>query len=326
MLGEISDFVFKNIELSKAISYSGQNHVIPLYHTVSDLPLPHIKNLYKVKSISEFKKDVDFFLKHYHSVNIHDLIIHLKNKDKNKSVFHLTFDDGLKEIVTIIAPILLEKGIHATFFINPDFLNNQTLFYRFKASLLINRLEQIGSHDYTLKEINEKLNNCVGKTIKEKLLNVSYLNKEVLDEIADLLNVDFNEFLKTEPFVNDQDIEWLIRKGFTIGAHSFDHPLFAQIPLKEQLYQAEESMNFLKEKYSIGDRLFAFPFTDKGVTADFFKAVNDKEPTFFFGTSGLKYDLVNLNFQRLPMENNLLATHAFVKYQYIKNAFRLGND
>jgi len=325
MIKQILGFISKNIDLEILKKFSGQNHIIPLYHTVSDSSLAHIRNLYKVKTVEEFKKDLDFFLKHYKSVTLNDLINHLRN-DKNKdSVFHLTFDDGLKEIVTTIAPILLEKGVHATFFVNSDFVNNKSLFYRFKTSLLINQLGIIDKESI-LEVLREKLSRFTGGSLKEKLLNVSYLNKEVLDEIAELLNVDFDEYLKTEPFVNDQDIEWLLSKGFTIGAHSVDHPLYSQISLEEQILQTEESLSFLKEKYNLEDRLFAFPFSDKGVTVDFFKALKEKKSTFSFGTSGLKYDLVNLNFQRLPMENNLLTTYEFVKYQYIKGALRLGND
>ena len=54
--------------------------------------------------------------------------------------FLLTFDDGFREIYDIIAPILLDKGIPATFFISSGFLDNRELCYQHKASLLVEKV------------------------------------------------------------------------------------------------------------------------------------------------------------------------------------------
>ena len=60
-----------------------------------------------------------------------------ENSALPKNAFLLSFDDGLKEVFTTIAPILLKKGVPASFFINPCFIDNNELFYRYKISLLI---------------------------------------------------------------------------------------------------------------------------------------------------------------------------------------------
>ena len=47
----------------------------------------------------------------------------------------LTFDDGLSECYQVVAPILKEKGIPATFFLCSAFVDNHELAYRFQEEL-----------------------------------------------------------------------------------------------------------------------------------------------------------------------------------------------
>ncbi|WP_379101016.1 polysaccharide deacetylase family protein [Pedobacter alpinus] len=302
---------------------SGSRHLLPLYHTVSDIGLPHIKNLYTTKNTTEFRNDLDFFLKNYKSVAIDELINQLKENNVREPIFNLTFDDGLKEIVEIIAPILLEKGVNATFFINSGFINNTSLFFRFKTSLLINKIKDKINSDNVIKQLKELLDGLSGETLTKKLLNITYNNKNILDKAGEILEVDFEEFLKTEPFVDDDDIQWLIDKGFTIGAHSIDHPLFSDITLDEQIRQAESSICVLNEKFEVAkNRLFAFPFSDNLVSDSFFKRINNEFPTYTFGTSGLNYDFEKLNFQRVPIENSSFGISELIKMYHLKFLLR----
>ncbi|NCB09485.1 MAG: hypothetical protein EOM73_15150, partial [Bacteroidia bacterium] len=91
---------------------------LPFYHVVSDQKLPHIQN-YPFRTVRQFQSELDFFLKHFKPVSLQYLIENPKTTEK---IFHISFDDGLKECAEIIAPILLQKGIPATFFINPGFV------------------------------------------------------------------------------------------------------------------------------------------------------------------------------------------------------------
>jgi len=47
------------------------NHsfVAPFYHVVSDEPLPHVEQLYNIKTIQQFKDDLDFLLKHFKPID-----------------------------------------------------------------------------------------------------------------------------------------------------------------------------------------------------------------------------------------------------------------
>jgi hypothetical protein len=62
---------------------------------------------YNYRNTVQFEKELDFYLKYFKPVSLDELI---SKKDSGKKIFHLSFDDGLKECAEIIAPILLKKG------------------------------------------------------------------------------------------------------------------------------------------------------------------------------------------------------------------------
>ncbi len=64
-------------------------------------------------------------------------------------------------------------------------------------------------------------------------------------------------------------IKTLVHKGFHVGAHSLDHPLYNLISLEEQLHQTNESVNWVCNTFGIPYRTFAFPYVDKGVSNAF---------------------------------------------------------
>ena len=260
---------------------SGQRVILPFYHVVSDIEKPHYKNLYPIKSVSEFEEDLDFLLKYFKPISLSELIELVESGKKSKEkVFHLTFDDGLSELYNVVAPILKEKNIPATFFINTDFLDNKAMFYRFKASLLTEEFAANG------------------------MLDLPYGQENDIDVLAETLEYDFDEYLKQEqPYLTSEQIKELISQGFTFGGHSLNHPLYSKINIEEQLNQTLESVNNLTNQFNLTYKVFSFPFTDDGVGQEFYKKVNS-QLDLTFGTAGIKNDFSNKNLQRIGMEEN----------------------
>ena len=93
----------------------------PFYHSVSSDALPHIWPLYNTLDIKEFRVHLDYMQGHFEFIGSSELLELVNGKawQKSKPPAFLSFDDGLIECSSIIAPILREKGIPATFFINP---------------------------------------------------------------------------------------------------------------------------------------------------------------------------------------------------------------
>jgi peptidoglycan/xylan/chitin deacetylase (PgdA/CDA1 family) len=194
---------------------------------------------------------------------------------------HLTFDDGLKECHSVIAPILKRKGIPATFFVSPGFVDNKELFHRFKCTILTSRgLLQPKREKYFIHE------------------------SQLLDEVADRNGVSFSDYLAiNQPYMTLEEILSLKSDGFTIGSHSLNHPEFWTLSEDEQYRQIAESMKWVVDHFQPEIKAFSFPFTDDQVKLSLFEKLKANDVIdITFGTAGLKFDSCPINLQRIPVE------------------------
>jgi len=305
--------------------FEKSNIFIPYYHLVSDnRSIPHTKHLFRHRDISQFKNDLDFFLIHFEPISLFDLIDSIKNhKSFKKKSFLLTFDDGYREIYNIVAPILKSKGIAATCFLTTDFLDNKNLSIRNKASILLEKLYQ------EKVSVKKKVNKIFQKyNLKFTNLVTGFFSIPsdkifVLNEIADLLNISFSEYLKdNKPYLSSSQVKKLLNSGFTIGSHSLDHLLYSRIKFKEQIHQTINSTKTLGNNFLINYRAFAFPYSDHSVSKEFYENLN-KYVDIFFGTSGLMRDNIRKSIQRFPMENDNFDAERILKKLFLSKIFRI---
>lgn len=267
--------------------------LLPFYHVVSDEPLPHVLN-YPYRNTRQFEAELDFLLKHYRPVGLEEL---LKQPSDMSKVVHLSFDDGLRQCATVIAPILLSKGIPATFFVNPGFADNKALFHRYKASLVISRLREDKHGDVWLGERGFST---------ARLLQLPIGDTKTVDRLAEELGLSWDHFLDDyQPYMSLDQIRELEDRGFSIGGHSWNHPEFAALDYHDQYQQVAQSMEWIGSHLHQKYRVFAFPYTDDGVPARLLKQVaDDSLCDLTFGTAGLKYDSVPRHLQRFPAETD----------------------
>lgn len=317
----------KKLDANILRGISGINPLLPFYHTVFNDYLPHVAHLLKFKTVDRFILDLDYFLRYYKSISLDKLIKHKNESLKIPSnSVHITVDDGLKEIFQIIAPILKEKNLDATFFICTDFLDNKTLFYRHKASILIDYLtKHDGKNKINLVEEILKEQNYNTNDLRTSILSISYEKQNVLDIIANEIGFSFREYLnKNKPYLTSSQVKELISEGFTIGSHSRDHPYFQQLTLSSQLKQTRDSLNFLSDKFSIDYKAYSMPFNDLGIKKEFFyKLYSEIGIDIYFGSSGMKTDQFSNNFQRFHLENrfaNSSLSHV-IKNKYSTTIF-----
>lgn len=272
--------------------------LLPFYHLVSDDQKPWRRN-YDYPGVKKFEEELDFLLAHFKPVALDELL-----SGRNLSgCFHLSFDDGLRECAEAVVPVLKRKGVPATFFINPSFVDNRDLFHRYKASEIVALLQQ--------RNIN--LN-----------LQQTYADLESLDGLAAEIGIDWDEWLeKHRPYLSLDQIRQLQADGFSIGSHSMDHPEFDLLDEETQLDEIRESMTWLTRKLNPPVKAFAFPFTDAGVSDTVFKTCRDEHVfDLSFGTAGLKKERQPRHFQRLPMERRMeRSTNQRIKEAYL--AYRI---
>jgi len=305
------------------VRLSGHDMILPFYHVVSDEAMPHVRNVYPVRTLKRFKKDLEFLLRHYEPVGMEDFLSGSRVEGRVKPSMLLSFDDGLSEINDVVAPYLIEKGVPAAFFVNPAFIDNRKLFYRYKSSLIIDRLETINYSPAVTELLQSRyhLDEASRKSAREFILGLSSNNMHMIDEISELLELDFVSFLKIKkPYLELKQLNGLSDQGFYIGAHSMDHPLFANLRLEDMLEQYRESMEYVRLEIGGKFGIFSFPFTDDGVPGRFFEKImgEDMPPLdASFGSAGLKKDPVPFHHQRIEMEVGHVPARTLLRGEYL---------
>lgn len=318
--------IFTKIPSSILVKLTRTNLIIPYYHMVSDNKVLHLKHLYGFKNIKQFKDDLDFLLKKFSPIGLLDLLDFL-NKDRllPDKAFLLTFDDGFREMYDIVSPILIEKGIPACFFINSAFIDNKELCYQNKASIIAEYLQKPISSMVKIK-VKETLikNGIPSKDLISGVLSITYQQRNILNEIAKIIEVDFGDYLlRNKPYLTSNNINKLLENGFTIGAHSIDHPLYSLLSLKEQLYQTLESVKLIKNKFCLDYGAFAFPHNDNDVLNTFFiELYNSGLVDVSFGTAGMVEDTVHRNIQRISLEKPLMPAERILALQFAKKLYK----
>lgn len=240
------------------------NCYIPFYHVIAKEELPYIKYLYRYKNFEQFKQDIENFLFKYEICN---------NYEAKKNSFFLTFDDGFKVLLKEVVPLLKQKKVPAIFFINSDFVDNKNMFYRNKASIICSKLEM------TSIKLQRQLQNKYNvDNFQNYILQIGYNEKNLLDDIGKDLDINFTKY---DIYFSSEDILYLNKIGFNIGAHSKDHPLYGSLDLTEQIEQTVVSASFI-ENLGIKCEHFSFPFNANGVSGEFFDYIRAKTNIKYF--------------------------------------------
>ncbi len=310
------------LPLNRLFKASHVNILLPYHHTVSNNYLPHVKSLYNYKNTSQFEKDIDWLLLNFNAVHPHQVFEFVfQDKPIPKKSFLLSFDDGFREVHDEIAPLLYKKGVPALFFINPAFIDNKELFYRCKLSLVI---EKIKSNKNLLSKLSHHLqmHSNDWTTVRNKILQIHYPEKNKADELGGIAEIDFQDFLNTQqPFLTTQQIASLIKQGFVFGAHSMDHPHYKFLNDEEQFNQTIDSLNYTNSIQQQGFEYFAFPHQDNIVKQNVIDKIKaNQKNLLMFGLQNLKEEKHNQLLHRFNAEDPAQNFAALTKGMLFYNA------
>jgi peptidoglycan/xylan/chitin deacetylase (PgdA/CDA1 family) len=305
---------------------SGVALVVPFYHMVSDAHVPHVSHLYRFRSVAEFKADLDFLCSHFEPVSLANIVDALNGtRALPESCFHLTFDDGFREMHDIVAPILHRAGVPATFFLTTAFLDGGGLSHYNILSLLADKLQSEPVSDATKARLESLLPPATGShaTLRGRLVSIRGTEKDLVDTLADTLEVDVDGYVReNQPHLSAMEVESLTAQGFTIGSHSHDHQRYENLSLADQLMQTRMSMDYLAERFGASPRAFAFPHNDSGVPDEFFKTVfSERMIEVSFGTSGLVTRRHPRNIERVSMEKTSAPATRILARQFTRATY-----
>lgn len=301
--------------------------LVPYYHMVSDETIAHVRHLFPYKTIRQFKSDLAFLLKKYKPLGLAEVIKHIRDaRPFPPRTFLLTFDDGYREMSEVVAPILLDEGVSATFFVNSAFVDNRQLGHCNKQSVVIDQFERRRTAALEAKALEVLHSHGIRSSdFASGIKNVSTIQGYIVDEVASLLEIDWTAYLRVcRPYLTSAQIHQLIKGGFTVGGHSIDHTSYSSLSLEGQLEQTMESVRSVREKFGLDYGAFAFPFSDDDVSREFFaRMFHSRVVDVSFGTAGMVRGWERKHIQRTWFEAPIATAERIIAFQYARYVMKL---
>lgn len=277
--------------------------IIPIYyHIVSNKKNPLVDNLYRHKDIENFRKDLDVLEKKYRILDLADI-------KANRRGVVLTFDDGFSECYEVIYPILQEYSMPAFFFVNNDFIDNKSMFYRAKISLLISKL------GYLSPVIHQQLATLLGckiTDIQERLLIIGSPELELLESLLVTAELDPQDYLKEKkPYLTSEQITKMVEAGYYFGGHTRDHLRLKDLTEAEQEQRIVDSSLDISKRFILNYKLASLPHNDVGISKEVLQKVST-QVDYLFGGYGLNHQLESNYFQRISNEHSSLRIDRFI--------------
>lgn len=190
----------------------------------------------------------------------------------------LTFDDGFRDHVDVVYPILKRRGVPAVFFVTGDTLSSEPRLLNVHKTHFL--LAKLGAEDFVAR-VNKELQSLqfnaqedsqppdeVYRYDTDDHLQVKHLlNYELPRSDADqLLTSLFAEHLGEEVafarslYVAAADISRMSQGGMTFGFHTNRHPVLARLAVAEQRSELAGGVDLIRTLSGQTSVPFCFPY------------------------------------------------------------------
>ena len=268
-----------------------------MYHDVRSWNPNYFPKRYKQKpylTVKEFKSHLDYLQKNFEIISPEEINFkEIYNDDKKKLI--LTFDDGLKDHILEVLPILLSKGIPAIFFVPAEAIEKGIVFHSHKIQFLLAKIpekelveeifkllplcyEKFRIHPLSREELWKKysFDNVVGGTWSKEAIFTTRLLREhqfysfrdwMLSKLFIEIVSSFEKEFAKNLYLNLEDIRKLVISNMTIGGHGF-YSINAKFEATDiQEIEVNKSFDFLSKKVFNKEKFsFYYSYPNGGYT------------------------------------------------------------
>ena len=172
----------------------------------------------------------------------------------------ITFDDGYADNYAIALPILRRLELPATFFVATGFLDGGCMFNDVVTEALRRStepdlaLDDLGLGHHPLGSDEQR-----ARTIGRILARLKYFQPERRRKAAAEIARRAGAAVPTDLMMTSAQVRLLHEAGMTVGAHTVNHPILAEVPAGEAREEMARSRARLEAITGAPVRLFAYP-------------------------------------------------------------------
>lgn len=238
---------------------------IVYYHFVGKTA-PHYKEFSGHRSLQQFEQDLVLLKSCFDLVPLQEILtLHRDGRIPDSPRLAVTFDDGFDLVRGGAMEVLDRHGVKATVFLITSCIDNRSLMWRNKISLMINSLPEAT----LLEAYNGTAGLSVGgpATGKHDILSQSMLwpmrdKEERVNALwAATGMAPVEEYLaEHRPYMTWDDLETWRAHGHGVGLHTHTHPICAALDDDLVAEEIEQPAAFLKQRFDLETLPFSYPF------------------------------------------------------------------
>jgi peptidoglycan/xylan/chitin deacetylase (PgdA/CDA1 family) len=218
------------------------------WHQVTPLFDPLCHHKYTWTQLNDFEAGLDHLTAKFEILPLHDAIYRLNCEDLRGSCAALTFDDGDISIADYVVPVLRERNLPATFFINSAYLEGHRSYW-FPILSYLCAVENATSGTVLPAALKQRAHQL-------RLTDDPIFYGVVRDHVERLASLVPNLGSRLV------SAEWLAKLDgdqFAIGAHGHEHQRYSMMTSEWQLNDLRENVRIISQFQGYRP-IFAVPF------------------------------------------------------------------
>jgi peptidoglycan/xylan/chitin deacetylase (PgdA/CDA1 family) len=219
-------------------------------------------------SLEEFSRLIDFIAEYFQVIPLDDAVQALSQNRLPPRAACITFDDGYPDWTQRVLPVLEAKNIPATFYITTCQFGGAPMWHeRIANAVRTANMEQIALDEFGLPPMSIPDDKAKAQVIAKIEHHLKYQTVSCRDEAIACLESLTGASVKQLTPMPAEDVRAIHSKGFTIGAHTVEHPILSLCSRQE----AVNEIGAVKEslEHMIGGKVNSFAYPNGNPLTDF---------------------------------------------------------
>ncbi|MCA9618315.1 MAG: polysaccharide deacetylase family protein [Myxococcales bacterium] len=210
-----------------------------------------------------FEEHVEFIARHGSFVDTAEVIAHLGGAPLPKNPVMITFDDGYRECIDVVLPILKRHGGKATFFITTDHMNERRMFWWDRIAVIFRRsaLDTIAIDFPRKLELarDEAAQACLEIVKQERELDLPRFLAHLEERAQVTISEEEEARFVEQVLMTWEEVLALRDAGMDIQSHTCSHRVVQTLAPDMLERELGESRRVLEERLEQPVRALAYP-------------------------------------------------------------------